>query len=51
MPPVAAKKPTAAGAPRDSTNLQASEEVFETIDFTKFKTKLMVQVSAELGEG
>jgi hypothetical protein len=44
--PAAAKKPAAAAAPRD-LNLQVSEEVFETIDFTKFKTKLTKRAIVE----
>lgn len=42
--PVVAK-PTAA-APKD-LNLQVSEEVFETIDFAKFKTKLTKRAIVE----
>ncbi|MDE8671031.1 MULTISPECIES: hypothetical protein [Micrococcaceae] len=44
--PAAAKKPAAAAAPRD-LNLQVSDEVFETIDFTKFKTKLTKRAIVE----
>lgn len=42
--PAAAKKPAA--APRD-LNLQVSDEVFETIDFAKFKTKLTKRAIVE----
>lgn len=45
-PAAAARKQTATGAPRD-LNLQVSEEVFETIDFTKFKTKLTKRAIVE----
>lgn len=46
--PAAAKKQAAATVPgiRD-LNLQVSEEVFETIDFTKFKTKLTKRAIVE----
>lgn len=43
--PTAAKK-AAAAAPRD-LNLQVSDEVFETIDFAKFKTKLTKRAIVE----
>lgn len=42
--PAAAKKTPA--APRD-LNLQVSDEVFETIDFAKFKTKLTKRAIVE----
>lgn len=41
-----AAKPSAAQGVRD-LNLQVSEEVFETIDFAKFKTKLTKRALVE----
>lgn len=42
----AASKPKPATAPRD-LNLQVSDEVFETIDYAKFKTKLTKRAIVE----
>lgn len=42
----AANKAKPAAAPRD-LNLQVSDEVFETIDFAKFKTKLTKRAIVE----
>jgi hypothetical protein len=42
----ATNKAKAAAAPRD-LNLQVSDEVFETIDFAKFKTKLTKRAIVE----
>lgn len=42
----AAAKPKPATAPRD-LNLQVSDEVFETIDYAKFKTKLTKRAIVE----
>ncbi|MDR6794583.1 hypothetical protein J2W89_003765 [Pseudarthrobacter oxydans] len=46
QPAPAANKTKPAAAPRD-LNLQVSEEVFETIDFAKFKTKLTKRAIVE----
>ncbi|WAH99729.1 hypothetical protein [Arthrobacter sp. MMS18-M83] len=45
-PSRAADKAKPAAAPRD-LNLQVSDEVFETIDFAKFKTKLTKRAIVE----
>lgn len=46
QPAPAAAKPKATKAPRD-LNLQVSDEVFETIDYVKFKTKLTKRAIVE----